>query len=89
VALRDGEICKYQVARFMYYCIRLHSDETGEHESLYALYAESIFIARLDTAERAAASVDMRQRCLPLSYFLLHEELFFSELASEVYLYSC
>jgi hypothetical protein len=56
----------------------LHSAATGKHESLYALYAERIFIARLNTVEREAASVDTRQRCLPRVYFLLHEALFFT-----------
>ena len=70
----------------MYCPIRLHCDVTGEHKSVYALYVDSTFIARLDSAERTAASEDTRQGCLPLCYFLMHEEIFFffSQLASEV-----
>lgn len=51
MSLCDIETCKYPLARFMYYCIRLHCDVTGEHKSLYALYADSTFIARLNTAD--------------------------------------
>ena len=51
VALCDCETCKYPSARFMYYPIRLHCDVTGEHKPLHALYADSTFIARLNTAD--------------------------------------
>ena len=51
VALCDTETCKYPLARFMYYPIRLHCDVTGEHKLLYALCADSTFIARLNAAD--------------------------------------